>query len=409
MDKVSPLAPESFPELPPVAGVGLAATACGLRGDGRDDLLLVELAPGTTAAGVFTRSSTASAPVAWSRQALRGGAARALVVNSGNANAFTGDAGAEAVRRTVEATADLLPCRPHAVFVASTGVIGEPLDDARITAALPGLEAALAGDAWPAAVGAIMTTDTFAKGATRSAAIDGAPVLVNGIAKGSGMIAPDMATMLAFVFTDAAIPAAVLQALLEPAAERSFNCLTVDGDTSTSDTVLLFATGQADHRPVSEAADPRLDDLRDKLEEVMIDLAQQVARDGEGASRFITITVGGAADDRAARRIALAVANSPLVKTAIAGGDANWGRIVMAVGKSGERVEQERLSIAIGGCPVAADGAAVPGYDETPVARHLEGTEIEIEIELSIGAGRARVWTCDLTHGYIEINADYRT
>ena len=409
MTAISPLAPAGFPEMPAVAGVRLAAGACGLRYQGRDDVLLAELASGTTAAGVLTRSLTASAPVEWCRKALGGGSARALVVNAGNANAFTGRAGAESVERTVEAAADLFPCRPSTVFVASTGVIGETLPEARITEALPALHAALDADAWEAAARAIMTTDTFAKGATRSAAIGGTPVTINGIAKGSGMIAPDMATMLAFFFTDAAIPADVLQTLLGKAADRSFNCITVDGDTSTSDTVLLFATGQAANPSVSAAGDGRLRGFRRALDEIMTDLAQQVVRDGEGASKFVTVTVSGAASRAAARRIALSIANSPLVKTAIAGEDANWGRIVMAVGKAGEKADRDRLSIAIGGIPVAEDGVAVHDFDEAPVARHMKEQEIGIAVDVGVGNGRATVWTCDLTHGYVDINADYRS
>ncbi len=411
MNTVSPLAPKSFPEMPALPGVRLATAACGIRYQGRHDLLLAELAHATAVAGVLTRSQTPSAPVDWCKRALLGGAAAsALIVNSGNANAFVGKAGIEAVERIVEAAADLFPCRPSTVFVASTGVIGEPLEDAKITAALPGLKEALRDDTWKDAAQAITTTDTFPKGASRAAAIGGAEVVINGIAKGSGMIAPDMATLLAFVFTDAAIPAGVLQDLLAAAAARSFNCITVDGDTSTSDTVLLFATGRgARHEAVDSADDRLLDDFRDKLGQVMLDLAHQVVRDGEGASKFVAIRIEGAADDGAARRIGLAIANSPLVKTAIAGEDANWGRVVMAVGKSGEKTDRDRLAITIGGVPVAADGAAVPGYDEAPVARHMQGAEVRISVGVGVGEGRATVWTCDLGHGYIDINADYRT
>ncbi len=409
MNKVSPLAPEQFPDMPVIPGVRLAAVAAGVRYQGRDDLLLVELASGTTAAGVFTKSLTASAPVEWCRRALAGGAARALVVNAGNANAFTGMAGDASVERTVEATADLFPCRPSTVFVASTGVIGEVLPDERITAALPALHGGLDGTAWTAAAATIMTTDTFAKGATRSATIGGTPVTINGIAKGSGMIAPDMATMLAFVFTDAALPAGVLQALLERTADKSFNCITVDGDTSTSDTLMLFATGQAANAMPEAAGDPRLRGFRRALEDVLVDLAQQVVRDGEGATKFITVGVSGAASAKAARRIALTIANSPLVKTAIAGEDANWGRIVMAVGRAGEKADRDKLAITIGGIPVAEDGMAVPGFDEAPVAAHMKEQNIDIAVDVGVGNGRATVWTCDLTHGYIDINADYRS
>ncbi len=409
MNKVSPLAPDGFPRMPAVNGVRLAVCAAGGRYAGRDNLLLAELAPQTAVAGTFTRSRTASAPVEWCRKALAGGVARALVVNAGNANAFTGRAGAETVERTVAAAADLLPCRPSAVFVASTGVIGELLAPHDIVAALPGLHRSLKDDPWQAAARAIMTTDPFAKGASRAATVGDATVTINGIAKGSGMIAPDMATMLAFVFTDAAIPRDTLQTLLSQAVEQSFNRITVDGDTSTSDTVLLFATGRARHPAVESIGDPPLRVFRRQLNELTLDLAHQIVRDGEGATKFITVTVSGAASRQAARRIAMSIANSLLVKTAIAGGDANWGRIVMAVGKAGEKADRDKLAIAIGGMPVAAEGAAVPGYDAAPVVRHMRGTDIDLHVDVGVGHGRATVWTCDLTHGYIDINADYRT
>jgi glutamate N-acetyltransferase/amino-acid N-acetyltransferase len=409
-NKVSPLAPADFPAMPPLPGVRLASGICGLRYKGRTDLLLAELAPGTTVAGTFTRSLTAAAPVEWCRKAVRQGLARGLVVNSGNANAFTGAAGVAAVERTVRGAADLFDCRPSQIFVASTGVIGEPLAAEKIVAALPVLKKGLASAAWEQAACAIMTTDTFPKGAVRTAAIGDATVAILGIAKGSGMIAPDMATMLAFVFTDAAIPAVPLQAMLTPAVDRSFNAITVDSDTSTSDTVLLFATGAGpEHPKIEDADDPTLADFRAQLEGVLVDLAQQVVRDGEGATKFVAITVTGAEHDRAARRIALAIANSPLVKTAIAGEDANWGRIVMAVGKAGERADRDRLAITIGGVAVARDGGVVPGYDETPVVSHMKGHEIDIEVDVGVGRGRATVWTCDLTHRYIDINASYRS
>jgi glutamate N-acetyltransferase/amino-acid N-acetyltransferase len=410
MSKVSPLAPEKFPEMKPLAGVKLAACACGLRYKGRTDLMLVELAPETTVAGVFTKSLTASAPVDWCRSALKGGHARALVVNSGNANAFTGKFGITGVKETVEAAADALPCRPSTVFVASTGVIGEPLPTGKILAALPGLKQALSDDEWEGAAGAIMTTDTYAKGSTRTAQIGDATVTINGFAKGSGMIAPDMATMLGFIFTDATIPAGVLQEILAPINERSFNSITVDSDTSTSDTVLLFATGAgADYEAISNVADPHLKDFRDKLEEVMLDLAHQIVRDGEGASKFVTVKITGAESARAARIIGLSVANSPLVKTAIAGQDANWGRIVMAVGKAGQRADRDKLAIIVGGIQVTEFGRAVDGFDEAPIAEHMKGQEIDISIDVGIGNCEATVWTCDLTHGYIDINADYRS
>jgi glutamate N-acetyltransferase/amino-acid N-acetyltransferase len=407
--KRSPLAPEAFPGMPALAGVRLSAMACGLRYRGRKDACLIELAKGSSVAGVFTRSKTASAPVEWCRRALSGGRARAVLVNSGNANAFTGAAGAAAVERTAKALAGVIGCPRREVFLASTGVIGEPLPDERLTGALGALQRGLSATAWRDAAEAIMTTDTYPKGATRRAEIAGTTVTLNGIAKGSGMIAPDMATMLAFAFTDARIPAGILQRLLVRAAEDSFNAVTVDGDTSTSDTLLLCATGMARHPRVAAPDDPLLRGFRAALGDLMADLAQQVARDGEGAEKFVTIRVSGAASKRAARRIGLAIGNSPLVKTAIAGEDANWGRIVMAVGKAGEKADRDRLSIRIGGVEVARDGAVVPGYDEAPVVRHMKGREIEIEVDVGVGRGRATVWTCDLTHGYIDINADYRT
>ncbi len=410
MPPVSPLAPATFPALPPLAGVRLSTGACGLRYRGRTDLLFAELAAGTTVAGCLTRSLTASAPVDWCRKSLTGGHARALVVNSGNANAFTGRAGTKAVEATVEAAADALACRPSQVFIASTGVIGEPLPAEKIVAAIPALKDALVADAWEHAARAIMTTDTFAKAAVRKADIGGVTVTIQGIAKGSGMIAPDMATMLCFVFTDAAIPAAALQAMLTPAVERSFNSITVDSDTSTSDTVLLFATGAGPSHPKVAAADsPLLADFRAKLEDLLVDLAQQVVRDGEGASKFVAVTVAGAETDTAAKRIALAIANSPLVKTAIAGEDANWGRVVMAVGKAGERADRDKLAIWFGGHAVAADGEVVPGYDEAPVVAHMKGLAVDIAVDVGVGPGRATVWTCDLTHGYIDINGSYRS
>jgi glutamate N-acetyltransferase/amino-acid N-acetyltransferase len=403
------LAPEATPTLPPIAGVRLAARACGVRYKDRTDVCLMAFEPGTTVAGVFTRSLTASAPVERCRKHLKGGKARAILVNSGNANAFTGKVGTASVDRTVKAAASQLGCKPTEVFVASTGVIGEPLPDDRITAALAELAADLKSDAWAAAAAAIMTTDTFAKLVTRTATIDGVPVTINGIAKGAGMIHPDMATMLAFLATDAKLPAGVLQALLVRGADRSFNCITVDSGTSTSDTLILCATGQARHRAVKSAGDRRLAGFRAKLDDLLVELASLVVRDGEGAQKFITIDVTGAASDKAARRIGLAVANSPLVKTAIAGGDANWGRIVMAVGKAGEKADRDRLRIGIGGVTIAEKGQRRPNYDEAPVALHIKGRDIAIAVDVGVGNGKARVWTCDLTHGYIDINADYRS
>jgi glutamate N-acetyltransferase / amino-acid N-acetyltransferase len=409
MTAVSPLAPERFPELKPVAGVRLAAFACGIRYTGRDDLMLAELAPGSAVAGVFTRSLTAGAPVTWCRECLPGGKVRGIVVNSGNSNVFTGRAGKEVVETTAAKTAGLLGCDVAEVFISSTGVIGEPPPAEKIIGALPQVVPLLSADSWEPAARAILTTDTFAKGATATAAIDGVEVRINGFAKGSGMIAPDMATMLAYVFTDAALPPAVLQPLLAAAADRSFNSITVDGDTSTSDTVLLCATQQAPHRPVQSPADRRLGAFRQALDKVMVDLAQQIVRDGEGAQKFVTIEVTGAATARVARRIGLAIGNSPLVKTALSAGDANWGRIVMAVGKAGEKADRDRLSISVGGIRIAAEGGPVPDYDEAPVAQHMSGRSVTIGVDLGIGRGKATVWTCDLTHGYIDINASYRS
>lgn len=411
MTKISPLAPASFPSIPPVAGVRFASGAAGIRYANRVDLFYAEFAEGTTVAGVFTRSSMPSVPVDVCRTALAAGSghARALVVNSGNANAFTGKAGIAAARDTVRAAAQLANTDINHVYVSSTGVIGEPPPAERITAALPKLKATLGNSDWEGAARAISTTDTFPKGSVRIAKIDGVPVTIAGICKGSGMIAPNMGTMLGYIFTDAKIPPAVLQHLLSASTDKSFNSITVDSDASTSDTVLAFATGQAQHKWVAAAGDAHFRDFRRKFDEVMLDLAHQIIRDGEGASKFISVSVTGAASSGAAKKIALAIANSPLVKTAIAGEDANWGRIVMAVGKSGEKADRDKLAIVIGGVKVAADGEVVPGYDEAPVTAHMKGSDIAIEVDVGVGSGKATVWTCDLTHEYININADYRS
>jgi len=406
---LSPLAPAATPTLPAIAGVRLAAAAIGLKKNGGRDLMLAELAPGTTIAGALTRSLCPSAPVEWCRHALKGGKARAFVVNSGNANAFTGNAGDKTVSATVKAAVRLFDCRATEIFVASTGVIGQPVPPDHIAAALPKLSKSLSKSAWKAAAEAIRTTDTFAKMVTRKAKIGDSTVTINGIAKGSGMIAPDMATMLAFFFTDAKVPAGVLDEIVHRAVKRSFNCITVDGDTSTSDTVLFAATGAAKHPRVSNAGDKLLKPFRAAVEDAMVELAQLIVRDGEGAGKFVTIRVKGAMSSGAARRIGLSVANSPLVKTAIAGEDANWGRIVMAVGKAGERADRDRLGISIGGVPITSKGQIVEGYDETPVAAHMKGPEIDIEIDIALGRGSATVWTCDLTHRYIDINGSYRS
>lgn len=407
--KKSPLAPGAFPALAPIAGVRLAAVESGAKYRGRDDLMLAVVGEGTTAAGVLTQSAIASAPVLWCRRQLQGQSPRALIVNAGNANTCTGEAGHRRVLETCRAVAAVLDCRPEQVLVASTGVIGEPLPVEKIINAVPQLASSLSAGGWERAAAAIGTTDTFAKGATANAVIAGKPVTINGFAKGSGMIEPDMATLLAFLFTDAAIPRPLLQSLLAAAAEKSFNAITVDGDTSTSDTCIVFATGRAANPPPDHAGAPALDDFKRALERVMVDLALQVVRDGEGAQKLITVEVRSAEDQRAAKMVAKSIANSPLVKTAIAGEDANWGRIAMAVGKSGARVDPTRLAIAIGGMPVAEQGRRVDGFDEAPLNRHIKGREILIEVDLGLADGGARVWTCDLTHGYIEINADYRS
>ena len=398
----SPLA-VPLPALPPLGGVALGAAAAGIRYKGRTDLVMIALAPGTSVAGVFTRNKCPGAPIDWCRTALAGGTARGVVVNAGNANVFTGARGRETTQATADAAAALLGCRPTEVFLASTGVIGEVLPHERITTALPALHATLAGENWEAAARGIMTTDTFPKAASRTAEIGGTSVRITGIAKGSGMIAPDMATMLCFVFTDAKIPAAALQAMLAEGTNRSFNCTTVDSDTSTSDTVLLFATGAAGN-PVGDTTG-----FAKALDEVLLDLALQVVRDGEGAQKLVRIDVTGAVDNGSAKRVAMAVANSPLVKTAIAGEDANWGRIVMAVGKAGEPADRDRLSVGVGGTWMAREGTVVPGYDEAPVVAHMKGHEIEIAVDLGLGNGHATAWTCDLTHAYIDINGSYRS
>ncbi len=408
--KRSPLAPREFPKLPSIPGVRLGGMACGIRYRGRNDLMLAALAPGSAVAGVFTRSRLASAPVEWCRKRIGGGRVRAIVVNAGNANTFTGLAGEKAVARTAKTVARLLDCPEKEVFLASTGVIGEALLVQRIVKALPALVDKLAPGHWKRAASAILTTDTHPKGASVTARIGGTSVKIAAFAKGSGMIAPNMATMLAFLFTDAKIPPAVLRKLLVASNARSFNSITVDSDTSTSDSVFLCATGKSKpHKAVRSVSDPHLRGFKQALEAVMVDLAQQIVRDGEGASKFVTITVKGAASEKAARAIGLSIANSPLVKTAIAGQDPNWGRIVMAVGKAGERADRKKLDIRIGGIRVAKGGAEAPGYKEAPVARHMKGRAIDIAVDVGIGRGSATVWTCDLTHGYIEINADYRT
>jgi glutamate N-acetyltransferase/amino-acid N-acetyltransferase len=406
----SPLAPRTTANLPPLAGVRLATGKAGIKHRDRTDVLMMVLAPGTQVAGVFTQSKTASAPVDWCRRQLLAGAARVLVVNSGNANAFTGKAGQDGVREIAESAAGVVGCRAQEVFMASTGVIGEPLPYQKITKVLGQLADTGAAGGWRAAAEAIMTTDTYPKLASTTAYIDGHRVTINGIAKGSGMIAPDMATMLAFVFTDANLPAAVLQPMLSEGAQRSFNCITVDSDTSTSDTLLLFATGRgAAHPAISKPADKRLDQFKDKLNAVLLDLALQVVKDGEGATKLIQVDVSGAQTNESAKKIALAIANSPLVKTAIAGGDANWGRVVMAVGKAGEPADRDKLKIMFGDHVVAEKGERAPAYNEELASTAVAGSEVLISVDLGLAKGKARVWTCDLTEGYIRINGSYRS
>ena len=412
MTKISPFAPAALPALPPIEGVKLASCEAGIRYKGRTDLLLATFDPGTTVAGVLTQSKTSSAPVEWCRAHLAHGMARALVVNSGTSNAFTGKLGEAAVKATAHGAAEALGCLPADVYLASTGVIGEPLKAERITDRLPELTEACVPEGFEGAARAIMTTDTFPKLATREAEIDGVTVTLNGIAKGAGMIAPDMATMLAFLFTDAAIEPKVLQSLLKPAADLSFNSVTVDGDTSTSDTLLLFATGTATKRGaprIGLADDDRLASFRAALEDLCLDLALQVVKDGEGLTKVAEIRVTGAEDNGAAKVIANSIANSPLVKTALAGEDPNWGRIVMAVGKAGERADRDRLAIRFGDILVAENGQVAGSYREEDGAGYMKQAELVISGDVGVGEGTARVWTCDLTKEYIAINADYRS
>lgn len=408
----SPLAPAKIISLPGVEGVRFATGAAGIRYQGRTDVMLALLDEGTTVAGVFTRSKCPSAPVDWCRAHLVGGTARALLVNSGNANAFTGKSGADAAVFSARLAAKAAGVPLDKVFLASTGVIGEPLPAEKFNGILEALAARATQDGINAAAEAIMTTDTFPKLATATANFGGVEVTISGIAKGAGMIAPDMATMLSYIFTDAPIAAPVLQALLSHGVKDTFNAITVDSDTSTSDTLMLFATGAARRRgavPVTDISDARLRPFRRALQNVLQDLAQQVVRDGEGATKFIEIIVSGATSAAAARRIAMSIANSPLVKTAVAGEDANWGRVVMAVGKAGEAADRDKLSISFCGIRVAYQGQRDPAYDEAQVSRTMKGDEISIGVDLGLGRGRKTVWTCDLTKEYIAINGDYRS
>ncbi|WP_449472358.1 bifunctional glutamate N-acetyltransferase/amino-acid acetyltransferase ArgJ [Sphingobium chungangianum] len=408
MTQRSPLAPLAFPELPAISGVTARVARARYKNWDRCDLTFVELAEGTAVAGVTTQSKCPSPEVEWCRDAIPLGSARALVVNAGNANAFTGHRGRAAVEAIAAKVANHLGCLPSDVFVSSTGVIGVPLP---VDKAEAGLEAAFSAVPceWEEAANTIGTTDTYAKGARTSAMIGETRVELVGIIKGSGMIAPDMATMLGYIFTDAAVEPKLLQQMLSAANRRTFSCITVDSDTSTSDTVLAFATGKAGNAPLASMDDAGADAFQAALSDLCLQLAHLVVRDGEGASKFIEISVEGAESDASAHRIALSIANSPLVKTAIAGEDANWGRVVMAVGKAGEPADRDKLSIRFGVTQVASGGLAAEGYDEAPVAAHLKGQDIQIGVDLGLGEGRATVWTCDLTHGYISINADYRS
>jgi len=412
---VSPNAPTNVPEMPAISGVKLATASAGIRYKDRTDVLLAILDKGTAVAGVFTQSKCPSAPVEWCRAKLgssKAAVARALVVNSGNANAFTGKTGRQATAMTAAIAAKAVGCRPNEVFLASTGVIGEPLDATKFDGVLAALATKVAPDEWMSAARAIMTTDTFPKVATATVRLGKARVTINGMAKGAGMIAPDMATMLSFVFTDAPVAPAVLQSLLKRGVEDTFNAVTIDGDTSTSDTLLAFATGAAGMRgvaPIARISDPRLAPFRKGFDAVLADLAEQVARDGEGARKLVEIIVEGAVSKRSARSIAMSIANSPLVKTAIAGEDANWGRVVMAVGKAGEPADRDRLSISFNGIRVASRGARDPSYDEAEVSAAMKRPKIQIRITLGLGKGRDRVLTCDLTKEYVTINGDYRS
>ena len=408
---VSPLA-VPFPDISVIPGVEMATGMAGFYKHERPDLLVMRFAEGTNAAGVFTRHGVGSAPVDWCKKhlaATSGANVRALVVNAGCANSFTGKPGADAVRRYASAIAKRFDCRQRDVMVASTGVIGVLLDDSKIVQRLPEVETGLREDGWAQAAAAIMTTDTFPKGAYAEALIDGHKVRIAGICKGSGMIAPDMATMLAFVATDAAIAPAALQTLVSLYTRTTFNCVTVDGDRSTNDTLLLFATGQSDAPRISRAGDRRLADFREKLEAVLLDLAQQLVRDGEGASKFVKVTITGAESPASARKIARTIAESPLVKTAFAGEDANWGRIVMAVGRADEPIDRDRIRVQFGPLVAAQDGLISPTYDEAKMSAYMKNAELEVSVDVGVGKGAATVWTCDLTKQYVAINGDYRS
>lgn len=409
---VSPLAPKSYPEMPVIRGVRMATAAAGIKYKNRTDVLLMVFDEPAAVAGVFTKSRCPSAPVDYCRANLAGGIARAVVVNSGNANAFTGQKGRAATELTGKSAAAAVGCSEREVFLASTGVIGEPLDASKFAGVLDQMNADARGDFWLEAAKAIMTTDTYPKVATRTAKIGGVEVTINGIAKGAGMIAPDMATMLSYVVTDADIASPALQALLSAGVGPTFNSVTVDSDTSTSDTLMLFATGAASadgQARIENADDAQLESFRASLNDLLKDLALQVVRDGEGARKMVEVTVTGAESDAAAKKIALSIANSPLVKTAVAGEDANWGRIVMAVGKSGELADRDRLAISFGHVRVAVNGERDPSYSEAEATAVMKQQDIPVKVDIGLGNGTATVWTCDLTKEYVEINGDYRS
>ena len=409
---VSPLAPKSYPEMPVIRGVRMATAAAGIKYKNRTDVLLMVFDEPAAVAGVFTKSRCPSAPVDYCRANLAGGTARAVVVNSGNANAFTGQKGRAATELTGKSAAAAVGCSEREVFLASTGVIGEPLDASKFAGVLDQMNADAKGDFWLEAAKAIMTTDTYPKVATRTAKIGGVEVTINGIAKGAGMIAPDMATMLSYVVTDADIASPALQALLSAGVGPTFNSVTVDSDTSTSDTLMLFATGAAaadGQARIENADDAQLEGFRAALNDLLKDLALQVVRDGEGARKMVEVTVTGAESDAAAKKIALSIANSPLVKTAVAGEDANWGRIVMAVGKSGELADRDRLAISFGHVRVAVNGERDPSYSEAEATAVMKQQDIPVKVDIGLGSGTATVWTCDLTKEYVEINGDYRS
>ena len=408
MLKKSPLAPKVFPSLPNIKGVRLATASCDIKTSKRDDVLLVNLEPGSTAAGVFTKSKLAAESVHWSKGVLKRGNPRAIIVNSGNANAFTGDSGKKSVRDLASSTSKVVGCHPKQVFVAQTGVIGEEFLAKKVTEKLPNIIKNMNSD-WKSAAKAICTTDTFIKGVGTKVKVNNKSVLINGIAKGSGMIAPNMATMLAFIFTDAAIPSTILQSLLSEVNELTFNSITVDSDTSTNDLVLLCASGRANNLLKKSRAVSQFDSFQDGLHSVMLDLSHQIVKDGEGATKFVEVNISGAKNYTIAKRFAFSVANSPLVKTAIFGEDANWGRLVMALGKCGQELNAKKITISIGGVEVAKNGTPVFNYNERAVSKHMKGQNIIIEISIGEQAGSATVWTCDLTSGYIAINAAYRT